>query len=43
VAATAGAEGEVVEQIAAQLMAEKCVKVERARELLANLGLPWRA
>lgn len=40
VAATAGAEGDVVEQIAAQLVAEKCVKVERARELLAMHGLP---
>lgn len=43
VAATAGAAGEVVEQIAALLIAEKSVKVERARELLAARGLPWLA
>ena len=36
VAATAGAEGDAVEQIADILIAERCVKVERARELLAE-------
>ncbi|MGY5876724.1 MAG: 3-hydroxy-3-methylglutaryl-CoA reductase, partial [Candidatus Thorarchaeota archaeon] len=37
VAATAGARGEMVEKVAEQLVREKNVKVERAKEILAEL------
>ncbi|NHJ13406.1 MAG: hydroxymethylglutaryl-CoA reductase, degradative [Candidatus Thorarchaeota archaeon] len=39
VAATAGARGELIERIAKQLIQEKNVKVERAKELLEELKL----
>lgn len=38
VAATAGARGEILEKIAEQLVKEKNIKVERAKELLDELG-----
>ena len=37
VAATAGARGDLVEIIAERLIKEKMVKVERAKEILAEL------
>ncbi len=37
VAATAGAKGEMIEQVAEQMVKEKNIKVERAKEVLAEL------
>jgi hydroxymethylglutaryl-CoA reductase len=38
VAATAGARGELIEKVAEQLIKEKIIKVERAKEILAEIG-----
>ena len=38
VAATAGARGELIEKVAEQLIIEKNIKVERAKEILAEIG-----
>ncbi len=38
-AASAGAEGQIIEEIARQLVAEKNIRIERAEEILKNLKL----
>ena len=38
VAVAAGAEGEMIEKVAAQMVAEKTVRIDRAEELLKEWG-----
>ncbi|MDY6866211.1 MAG: 3-hydroxy-3-methylglutaryl-CoA reductase, partial [Halobacteriota archaeon] len=38
IAVTAGAEGEMIEKVAAQMVQEKAIRVDRAKEILDELS-----